>query len=190
MYIGLRSHRVNRDPEYRVRMPRYAAVLRGVMPTNAKMPALKAAFESAGFTDVKTVLGSGNVVFTARKASEALLERRAEAAMTEQLGRAFPTIVRSVEALQAIVAVDPYADFPVSRGAKRVVTFLRAVPKAKLALPVELDGARVLCLCGREVYSDYVRTPKGPVFMPLIEKALGREVTTRTWDTVVKLART
>jgi uncharacterized protein (DUF1697 family) len=160
------------------------------MPTNAKMPELKAAFESAGFTDVRTVLGSGNVVFTARKASEDSLERKAVAAMTRRLGRSFPTIVRSVEDLQAIVAADPYADFPISRGAKRVVTFLRAAPKAKLVLPVELDGARVLCLRGREVYSDYVRTPKGPVFMTLIEKTLGREITTRTWDTVVKLART
>jgi len=159
------------------------------MPTNAKMPALKAAFESAGFTDVKTVLGSGNVVFTARKATEASLERRAEAAMKAKLGRTFPTIVRSVEDLQAIVAADPYAKFPPAPGAKRVVTFLRGAPKAKLALPVELDGARVLCLRGREVYSDYTRTPKGPVFMTLIEKTLGKEVTTRTWDTVVKLAR-
>ena len=159
------------------------------MPTNAKMPALKGAFESAGFTDVKTVLGSGNVVFTARKATEASLERRAEAAMKAKLGRTFPTIVRSVEDLQAIVAADPYAKFPPAPGAKRVVTFLRAAPKAKLALPVELDGARVLCLRGREVYSDYTRTPKGPVFMTLIEKTLGKEVTTRTWDTVVKLAR-
>jgi uncharacterized protein (DUF1697 family) len=170
-------------------MPRYAAVLRGVMPTNAKMPALKAAFESAGFTDVKTILGSGNVVFTARKTPEATLERRAEAAMAAQLGRTFPTIVRSVADLQAIVAADPYADFPVSHGAKRVVTFLRAAPRAKLALPVELDGARVLCVRGREVYSDYTRTPKGPVFMTLIEKTLGKEITTRTWDTVLKLAR-
>ena len=159
------------------------------MPTNAKMPALKGAFESAGFTDVKTVLGSGNVVFTARKATEASLERRAEAAMKAKLGRTFPTIVRSVEDLQAILAADPYAKFPPAPGAKRVVTFLRAAPKAKLALPVELDGARILCLRGREVYSDYTRTPKGPVFMTLIEKTLGKEVTTRTWDTVVKLAR-
>jgi uncharacterized protein (DUF1697 family) len=171
-------------------MARYVALLRGVMPTNAKMSALKDAFERAGFTDVKTVLGSGNVVFSARAASEASLERRAEAAMNERLGRTFPTIVRSVEALQAIVAADPHADFPLSPGAKRVVTFLRANPKTRLSLPIELDGARVLCLRGREVYSDYVRTPKGPVFMTLIEKTVGKDVTTRTWDTVVKLART
>src|SRR3989475_9845092 len=47
-------------------MPRYAAFLRGVMPVNAKMSDLKKAFEAAGFTDVKTILGSGNVVFSAR----------------------------------------------------------------------------------------------------------------------------
>ena len=60
-------------------MARYVAFLRGVMPTNAKMPALRKAFESAGFADVATVLGSGNVVFTARAATESALERKAEA---------------------------------------------------------------------------------------------------------------
>ncbi len=42
-------------------MPRYAAFLRGVGPMNAKMPELKQVFEAAGFTDVKTILASGNV---------------------------------------------------------------------------------------------------------------------------------
>ncbi|MGC4085554.1 MAG: DUF1697 domain-containing protein [Vicinamibacterales bacterium] len=42
-------------------MPRYVAFLRGVSPTNASMPDLKRAFERAGFTDVKTILSSGNV---------------------------------------------------------------------------------------------------------------------------------
>src|SRR5438128_10104663 len=80
-------------------MPRYAAFLRGVMPVNAKMSDLKKAFEAAGFTDVKTILGSGNVVFSARAASEASLQRRAEAAMSERLGRTFLAIIRPIEAL-------------------------------------------------------------------------------------------
>jgi len=58
-------------------MRRYAAFLRGVMPMNCRMPALKAAFEAAGFEDVKTLLSSGNVVFSARSASETSLEGRA-----------------------------------------------------------------------------------------------------------------
>ena len=68
-------------------MPRYAALLRGVSPMNAKMPELKRAFENAGFDEVRTVLGSGNVVFNARAASDAALQRKAEAAMQEHLGR-------------------------------------------------------------------------------------------------------
>jgi uncharacterized protein (DUF1697 family) len=70
-------------------MKRYAAFLRGVSPMNAKMPELKKAFEAAGFTDVKTVLSSGNVVFSAPAAPEAALERKAEATMAKRLGNAF-----------------------------------------------------------------------------------------------------
>jgi hypothetical protein len=62
-------------------MKRYAAFLRGVSLMNAKMPDLKNAFEEAGFSDVKTILSSGNVIFSAPSASEGALERKAEAAM-------------------------------------------------------------------------------------------------------------
>jgi uncharacterized protein (DUF1697 family) len=170
-------------------MPRYAAFLRAVSPSNCKMPQLKQAFEAAGFTDVKTVLSSGNVVFDARRATESALERRAEAAMAERLGQAFLTIVRPVEMLQALLATDPYRPFRVAPGAKRIVTFLRNEPPAAIELPVEKDNVRVLALEGRELFSAYLPTPKGPVFMTLIERAVGKEVTTRTWDTVGKVAR-
>jgi len=170
-------------------MARYAAFLRGVMPMNCKMPALKAAFEAAGFTDVKTVLGSGNVVFDARSTSEQALEQRAEAAVHEHLGRVFFTIVRPVEHLRELLTTDPYKRFKVRPKAKRIVTFLRGRPKAKIALPVELDGARILAMVDREIFSDYLPNPKGPVFMTLIEKTFGKDVTTRTWDTVAKIAR-
>jgi uncharacterized protein (DUF1697 family) len=170
-------------------MPRYAAFLRGVMPTNARMPELKLAFEAAGFTEVKTVLSSGNVVFAARRASEVALERRAEAAMGERLGKAFLTIVRPVELLHELLATDPYQSFGLHPTAKRIVTFLREEPAVSLALPVEQDGAQLLALRGRELFSAYMPSPKGPVFMTLIERTCGKEQTTRTWDTVARVAR-
>jgi len=159
------------------------------MPMNCKMPALRAAFEAAGFTDVKTVLGSGNVVFDARSSSEQALEQRAEAAMHEHLGQAFFTIVRPIEHLRQLLATDPYKRFKVSPKAKRIVTFLRGRPQAKIALPVELDGARILAMKDREIFSAYLPNPKGPVFMGLIQKTFGKDQTTRTWDTVAKVAR-
>jgi uncharacterized protein (DUF1697 family) len=156
---------------------------------NAKMPDLKAAFETAGFTDVTTLLSSGNLVFTARAGSEAAFQRKAEAAMTRRLGRTFLTIIRSVDELREILASDPYPAFRLPPAAKRIVTFLRDEPASTLALPPEVDGARILTVSGRNIFSAYVPSHKGPDFMTLIEKTFGSEVTTRTWDTVTKVAR-
>lgn len=169
-------------------MPRYVAFLRGVSPMNAKMAELKRCFEAAGFTKVKTVLSSGNVVFDARSASEATLERKAEAAMATQLERTFYTIVRPVSALSELLDADPYARFRLPADAKRVVTFLREPARAKLSLPLELDGARILAMRGRDILTAYVPKPASPVFMALIERTFGKNVTTRTWETVKKCA--
>jgi uncharacterized protein (DUF1697 family) len=156
---------------------------------NAKMPVLKQAFEAAGFTEVKTVLSSGNVVFDARRASDSALQKRAETAMREKLGQAFLTIVRPVEMLQEMLASDPYRAFRLEPSAKRIVTFLRNEPTARVTLPIELDGARLLALRGKELFSAYLPSPKGAVFMTLIERTFGKELTTRTWDTVRKVAQ-
>jgi uncharacterized protein (DUF1697 family) len=167
-------------------MPRYVAFLRGVSPTNAKMPELKRCFESAGFEDVRTVLASGNVAFNSRAAKESTLARKAEDAMQEMLGRRFATIVKSTLFLEQLLEADLHATFNLPRDAKRVVTFLRDPPKKPVALPIEQDGATILCRVGTEIFTAYVRNPRGPVFMTLLEKAYGSEITTRTLDTIRK----
>jgi uncharacterized protein (DUF1697 family) len=168
-------------------MERYAAFLRGVSPTNAKMPDVARAFEAAGFRDVRTVLSSGNVVFSARGASPEALERKTEAAMRKSLSTAFPAIVRPVAALRELLASDPYEGLRLPAGAKRVVTFLRARPRTVPDVPLELDGARIVRVEGGEVFTAYVPSPRGAVFMTLIEKTFGKDVTTRTWDTIRKV---
>lgn len=169
-------------------MPRYVAFLRGVSPMNAKMPELKRCFEEAGFGNVKTVLSSGNVVFDARAASELALARKIETAMTKALDRSFYTIVRSVSRLEELIAADPYAAFRVPAAAKRVVTFLREPRKSSLKLPLATGDARILAVQGCEIFTVYTPTPGNPVFMALIEKNFGKDITTRTWDTVKKCA--
>jgi uncharacterized protein (DUF1697 family) len=154
---------------------------------NAKMPALAKAFESAGFRDVKTLLSSGNVVFGASRTTEAALQRKAEAAMRKHLGKSFMTIVRPISELQALLDADPFASFKLPAASKRVVTFLLDAPGHIPKLPIKLDGAQILAAKGREVLSAYVPGPKGPVFMGLIERTFGKDVTTRTWDTVRKV---
>jgi uncharacterized protein (DUF1697 family) len=170
-------------------VPRYVALLRGVSPMNAKMPELKRCFEQAGFGNVKTVLGSGNVVFdNARAATPAALQRKVETAMTEHLARSFSTIVRPQQELIALLEADPFARFKLPKDAKRIVTFLREPHAGKLKLPVEFDNARILAVQGAEVLTAYVPQPGNPAFMHLIEKTFGKDVTTRTWETVGKCA--
>jgi uncharacterized protein (DUF1697 family) len=164
----------------------YAAFLRGVSPMNLRMKALTECLEDAGYANVKTLLSSGNVVFSTTQKAPTLLEGELEAAMQEHLGRTFPVHVRSASYLAELVATDPYAAFRLGTLDKRVVTFLRESPRKPPRLPVELDGARILAIRGTEVFTAYVPNPRGPVFMTLLEKTFGKDVTTRTWDTVLK----
>ncbi len=170
-------------------MARYVALLRGVSPMNAKMHELEAAFRAAGFTDVRTVLSSGNVVFSSRQASEAALARKAEAGLKSLLDKGFPAIIRPISAIEALLATDPYCTEKLPAGAKRVVTFLRDEPVPAPELPVERDGARIVGLHGREAFTYYVPLRGNPVFMTLLEKTFGKDVTTRTWETLGKIVR-
>ena len=170
-------------------MPRYVAFLRGVSPLNAKMPELKRCFEAAGFSDVRTLLSSGNVAFNARTSSAYSLERRAEKAMHSELGRSFGTIIRPTQYLQDLVVSDPFAKFKLPPTAKHVVTFLRRPSEASVKLPIERDGASILELAATEVLSAYVPSAKGPVFMSLLEHTFGKDITTRTLETVKKCSQ-
>ena len=68
------------------------------------------------------------------------------------------------------------------------MTFLRAPAEPRVQLPLARDLASVFVRIGGEVYSAYLPTARGPVFMVLIERAFGSAVTTRTWQTVQRCA--
>lgn len=169
-------------------MSRYVAFLRGVSPMNANMAELRSCFEEIGFGGVKTVLSSGNVVFDAGRKAESGLTKAIESGMAKHLTRGFPVIVRSTDHLRALLEADPYASFDIPAHAKRVVTFLDRPHQHARALPFESEGVQILAMRGDEVFTTYVPHERGPVFMTLIEKLFGKNVTTRTWDTVRKCA--
>ena len=169
-------------------MKRYVALLRGVFTATARMADLRRAFERAGFDDVATVLASGNVLFTTKAAPIAALARRVEAATKKHLGTAFPAFVRPVDGLRRLVEEDPFARFRLARGSKRIVSFLHAKPKQRLVFPIVREKARVLGVDGTTVFTAYVVQPGRPVFMALLADTFGDAITTRTWDTIKKIA--
>ena len=155
---------------------------------NCKMPELKRCFEAAGFSDVKTLLSSGNVAFSAKPEIVPVLERAAQAAMKQHLGKEFLTIVRPSFFLKGLVERMPFSEFDLPVNAKPVITFLREPCEKAIVLPIEQDQASILKLARTEVFSSYVPNEKGPAFMVLLEKTFGKEITTRTLDTVRKCA--
>lgn len=174
-------------PKHPPARARYAALLRGVSPQNAKMPEVKRAFEAAGFTAVVTHASSGNVLFDAPSDAEDALEARALRAMEKHLARSFPVFVRGVAELTAMIAGDPWQHHTVAPDAKRVVTLLRAPPPPSWEPPAPTDGVTIHGAEGRYVFTSYVPGAKGPMFMVMLERSLGADITTRTWDALQKL---
>ena len=112
---------------------RWAAMLRGINlgKRQLKSAELKAAVEELGFTDVKTLLASGNVVFTADDADAAALEAKLHDALFRATGLRSEIFVRSPEEMAAVAAADPFPEATRERPSFVVVTSLvNAAPTA------------------------------------------------------------
>lgn len=157
---------------------------------NASMPELVKAFEAGGFADVKTVLASGNVNFSSKPKALKTLQGLCERAMEQHARRSFLSIVREMNEIEALLASNPYAPFELAQGSKRVVTFLREPPTAAPKLPLGQGSARILLCRERAVFSAYVpNLDDASRFMRLIERTFGKDVSTRTWETLVKIVK-
>mgnify|MGYP004675170233 FL=1 len=91
-------------------MKRYAALLRGVNicgRNRVPMTELKKGVEALGFTDVRTHLNSGNVVFSGREAETAELSGRIGQMMQRRFGLDIPVFVLPQEELADILRHAP-----------------------------------------------------------------------------------
>lgn len=172
-------------------MPDYVALLRGIAPMYPKMrnAALRPVFEDLGLDDVRTVIASGNVLFSSPERGKAALEARIEAALHDHLGAPCTTIVRSRRQIDALLASGVFDGWPDEPQARCNVTFLKRRPPADLEPPRDIDGAEVIAVRDQAVFSviDDTRA-QTPNLMARIEQTYGKEVSTRTWRTVHRIA--
>lgn len=171
-------------------MTSYAALIRGIMPTNPNMrnEKLRGVFEGLGFMNVRTVIASGNVLFETKSKNAQGLETDIERALQKQLGFKGTTIIRNREEIARLVRLDPFKGLAHNRKTSLNVTFLKDEPKKGVALPYRGKGYRVMGRNGRSVFSIVdLRGATTPDLMRWLEKEFGKELTTRTWKTVEKL---
>lgn len=176
-------------------MPSYVAMLRGINVSGSKMikmEALRASFEALGFTNVRTYVQSGNVVFTAKDRTAAPLGPKIAARIKRDFGFEVPTVVLGAEALARVVEANPFVGKKGVDPAKLHVTFLAEAPAA-----AGLDKMQAVS-SGRDQFqclgtSVYLVCPDGYGRTKLnnnaFERALRIGATTRNWKTVTTLAQ-
>ncbi len=154
-----------------------------------KMAELKALCEALGYGEVKTILASGNVRFACPHDPKAELE----AAIHKHWGWSSQAIMRSETELEAMLAADPFADFPPSDDYHRyVLLFDTPLPEGARYTGVAGDYA-VARADRREIYLVGYRQPNGrhgpglDKFDRQLEK--GHMATMRNWNTIPKVLK-
>lgn len=174
-------------------MPTHIAMLRGINVSGhkpVKMERLRASFEALGFTDVKTYVQSGNVVFKTAKISEISLVTKIAKKVLDDFGFSVSVLVRTPAELDAVLERNPIAKQAGAEENKLYVTFLsQPAPKGTEELLKPLaTAAEQIHVDGREIY---LHCPNGygttKVSNTAIEKKLSAQATTRNWRTVKNL---
>ena len=88
----------------------YVALLRGINvggKNKVDMKQLRAAFEEAGMTSMRTYINSGNVIFSSPSRSRARLTKVLEDAIARTFGFKVDVLVRDLKSMRAVVKALP-----------------------------------------------------------------------------------
>jgi uncharacterized protein (DUF1697 family) len=172
-------------------MTSYALLLRGVnvgTKNSLPMAELRSMLTKIGCTDVRTYVQSGNAVFATRLAARDLTAA-IEGALERYMGRPIATTLRTQAELVAIVEANPFADVA-SKLAYLCVTFLSNPPTKPEIAPLHAQKfePELFRVAGREIYTWHPNgQARSPLAVTLGKLKLRGAVTTRNWNTVLKL---
>ena len=151
------------------------------------MADLRALVERLGYGNVRTLLNSGNVVFTV-PAADARAAARIEQALAKKTGVSARVTVISARDLALVVAKNPLLEVATDPS-RLFVAFPRTPANRRLLVPLgkrEWKPEQLALGPG----AAYVWCPAGMIESPLmiaLARQLGDGVTTRNWATVTKL---
>ncbi len=174
-------------------MSQYVAFLRGINVggKTIKMDALRKALETAGYKNIKTVLASGNVFFESKETDQDNLRSEIEKIIKDTFGLDVRVIVRRAAEIQKLVKSEPFKGIKVTPKTRLYVTFLSQKPKSKLKLPHKsLNGDYIILKVNKgEVIGVLTLTPNSGTVdaMAVLEKEFGGDITTRNWNTILKI---
>jgi len=149
-----------------------------------KMADLRALIESHGFTDVKTLLQSGNVVFSSTSTASAA-SKVLTLAIEKQFGFHVDLVIKTAAELRAAVAENPFEGKP----GYVVVLLTQTRPSAAgvKTLQQTYKGPEEVLLVGSNLYVNYGDTMgRSKLTGTLLDKATATPGTARTLNTINK----
>ncbi len=170
-------------------MARLVALLRGINlgpKRRVPMADLRELMGELGYEDVRTVLASGNVVFTGPKAKA---REKLEAALADRYGFNVDVVLRTMKELHAVVDAEPYGK-QVDNPSRYFVVFLPTAPNAKAleALEAQDFAPDSFQANGRELYAWCPEGMQDSRLMRALSKpAVAETATVRNMETVKKL---
>lgn len=174
----------------------YVALLRGINVGGHKkvpMVELREVLEKMHFNNVRTLLNSGNVIFTTQQTSTKSLEKTIGETLKTNFGFPIPIIVREASVVQQLIDSRPFDKITVYKDIRLYVTFLKlSLTEIDLEFPwvSEDQSFKIIHFTGTEVVSVLDLSQKKTTdAMKIIEKTFGKDVTTRNWNTVLKIAK-
>jgi len=173
-------------------MTRYIALLRAVNVAGRNMVAmgdLRDLVTKLGFDDVRSILQSGNLVFTGRDPPAAEIEQLLEKETAKRLGLETNFFVRSDDEWNTIIEKNPFR----SEAKKDPGHLLVLLSKDEIGdvrpLQDAIAGREIVRAGGRHVYAVYPDgVGRSRLTTTLIEKKLRTRVTGRNWNTILRLA--
>lgn len=164
-------------------MTAYVALLRAVnVGGTGKLPMtlLVEMCASAGFSEIRTYIASGNAVFSSPESAD-VVKAALEAELEKHAGKPVAVLVRTAAEMAAIAAANPFPDAP----GNRVITIFLDMPPQEDALSTARNvGIEEMRLGAREIY---VRYDEGMAASRLVIPA-AQSGTGRNMNTVTKLA--
>ena len=163
-------------------MTTYAALLRAVnVGGTGKLPMseLRAMCASVGFSNVRTYIASGNVVFES-KLSEVSVKEKLERCLETYAGKPVGILIRTGAELAAVLANNPFSSAAPNR---TVAIFLDTPPPSHVLDSVSGKQTEEIALGTREIYVHY----KDGIARSKLKIPAAGTGTARNMNTVAKL---